>query len=82
MDFNMQSKEPTLMKEAPSNKRTHLEFMRSQQLMHRFKSKADFVHYFSEARKFVNWFPMSHCSSTLLATSDDVQQGFPQSRVG
>jgi hypothetical protein len=70
------------MKEAPSNKRTHLEFMRSQQLMHRFKSKADFVHYFSEARKFFNWFPISYFSPTLFATTDDVQQRFPQGRVG
>jgi hypothetical protein len=78
----MQIKEPTLMNEAPSSKRTHHEFMRSQQLMHRFKSKADFIHYFSEARKFFNGLLMSECSPALLATTDDVQQGLPQSRVG
>ena len=35
----------------PFQKRTHEQFMLSSQLMHRFKSKSDFMTYFSESRK-------------------------------
>ena len=37
---------PTLQK-----KRSTQEFIRAQQLTHKFKAKSDFIHYFSEARK-------------------------------
>ena len=35
-----------------SKKRTYEEFLKPELIMHRFKSKSDFITYFSESRKW------------------------------
>ena len=45
-NFNYSSGDPN------TKKRSYSEFMLSQQLMHRFKAKADFLAYFNEACKY------------------------------
>ena len=47
-EFNQQADDPMGV---PGQKRSYAQFTMSQSLAHRFKSKADFITYFSENRK-------------------------------
>ena len=55
-----------------SKKRSTQEFVRAQQLTHKFKAKSDFIHYFSKARKRILILINLPFSSTLLAPKDYV----------
>ena len=48
---NVQMTESNAQSVNPSKKRTYEEFLKPELIMHRFKSKSDFITYFSESRK-------------------------------
>ena len=51
MDYNFTNQPASGLNANSSKKRSTQEFIRAQQLTHKFKAKSDFIHYFSEARK-------------------------------
>ena len=51
MDYNFTNQSASGMNTNSSKKRSTQEFIRAQQLTHKFKAKSDFIHYYSEARK-------------------------------
>lgn len=59
VDINMQ--QPGSILGGGSKKRSAEEYMKPQQVLSRFKAKADFVHYFAECRKY-----MPPCNLTLV----------------
>jgi len=54
-----------------SKKRSYQQFMKSQQLVARFKAKSDFVQYFTQSRKEADHPVSPRCSPALPASGYD-----------
>jgi len=50
-NLDQEMKEPPAQINTASKKRTYEEFIRPENIVHRFKAKSDFKQYFSESRK-------------------------------
>ena len=71
MDYNFTNQPASGLNANSSKKRSTQEFIRAQQLTHKFKAKSDFINYFSEARKRILIF-IKFFSSTVLTPKDHV----------